>query len=52
MHEGMANTFKNLVARNAINMHNPIALSSVIVHSQDEAEIGAEIRKLLKGVGV
>lgn len=51
MNEEMAVTFRNLVARNAINMHNQLHLSSIMVRNQDNAGIILEIRELLQKVG-
>lgn len=51
MNEEIANTFRNLVNRNAINMHNRICLSSILVRSQSDEEIKFEIKKLLQESG-
>ncbi len=52
MDDEMANTFRDLVTRNAINMHNPISLSSILLRDQSDREIKLEIRKILQKVGV
>ncbi len=44
--------FKNLVARNAINMHPPAYACGVLLDGQDEKAVGTEIRSLIDQVEV
>jgi len=52
MDEEKAETFKNLVIRNAINMHNPVCLSSILFRNQFPEELSDQIDELLQKVGV
>lgn len=45
--EDMTKTFQNLVARNALNMHNTSHLCGILLNNQTETELGLEITKLL-----
>lgn len=48
----MADIFKILVERNAINMHNPFYKSKVITHSMSKEETRSEMFKMLGEVGI
>lgn len=48
----MAGTFKELVTRNAINMHGPVYVSGIALRSQSPEEIAEQVEKLLAEAGV
>lgn len=48
----MAEIFKNLVKRNAINMHSFVYKCGIFLHTQPPKKISSEISKLLEEVGV
>ncbi|MHB8170026.1 MAG: flavodoxin family protein [Thermincolia bacterium] len=47
-----AEIFTNLVARNAVNMHSAVYLSGILYEYQSSEEIGHELNKLLREMGV
>lgn len=51
MDDDAVEVFKNLVARNSVNFHNPKSLSGVFLHNQSSQEIRKEIIKLIQAGG-